>query len=330
MKIRSDQEVIEPLPLMVQQQLEEFRLQRGFDPAEWVQKKQTLLRSYCQQYSLDRILVGVSGGVDSAVVLALCASLSDSIETVPVLLPAFDFSGVTGQENSVEQATNLCQAMELTPTIINMTPIADSFISAFSNNGTRANPSDWAIGQLVPYARTTALYYLATLGADEGKRTVIGGTTNWSEGGYLGYIGKASDAMVDLQLVSDLHKSEVYEVARYFNLPAQIVSANPTGDMFDGSSDEQVFGASYDFVEWYLTYLSFSPVQQADLLSSLSEEDVEYVKNYGNNLDKLHLYNKHKYLAASPAIHLDVMPLHTYEGFWKTQQWQPQSSQKKG
>ena len=126
------------------------------------------------------------------------------------------------------------------------------------------------------------------------------------EGAYLGYVGKASDGMVDVQIISDIHKSEVYQVAHELEIPKSIIEATPSGDMYDSRTDETVFGASYDFVELYLNYLNMKDSEKEKLISSLDEKSKEQFDFYAKNLENLHKYNLHKYMAKSPAIHLDL------------------------
>jgi NAD+ synthase (glutamine-hydrolysing) len=86
----------------------------------------------------------------------------------------------------------------------------------------------WAAGQLAPYLRTPTLYYLTSLLTQEGMKAVVCGTTNRDEGAYLGFFGKASDGMVDLQLIADLHKSEVYALGKLLAVPEKILTRTPT------------------------------------------------------------------------------------------------------
>lgn len=148
---------------------------------------------------------------------------------------------------------------------------------------------------------------------------------NRDEGAYLGYVGKASDGMVDVQLISDLHKSEVYACARFLDVPDSIIGAVCTGDMFDGRVDEEVFGTSYDFVELYLWYLNLNNFHQEKFKKSLDEESLEKFNMYASNLENLHSYNAHKYLAGSPAVHLDIFESNV-KGGWQIQKqlWQEQ------
>src|SRR4029079_19460688 len=124
------------------------------------------------------------------------------------------------------------------------------------------------------------------------------GTTNRDEGAYLGFFGKASDAMVDLQPISDLHKSEVRALARLLAVPAAVIDAEPSGDVWDGRTDAQMIGATYDDVELVLRLreLEMDPAAVAELRGASAA------------VDRLHRTNAHKYAVGSPAVHLDVLP----------------------
>ena len=113
--------------------------------------------------------------------------------------------------------------------------------------------------------------------------------------------------MVDLQIISDIHKSEVYKIAELLNIPQEIINTVPSGDMYDGRSDEQVFGATYDFVELFLLLKS---IQDKKTVDSIKQKwTINAKKQFivlSKRLEKLHNYNLHKYLSGSSSIHLDI------------------------
>jgi len=158
----------------------------------------------------------------------------------------------------------------------------------------------------VPVMRTPVLYYIANLFTQNGDPAIICGTTNKDEGAYLGYVGKASDGMVDVQLISDIHKSEVYAVAEELGVPRANIEVIPTGNMFDNRTDVEVFGASYDFVELYLDFISNTADKQEKFIKSLDAVSLSIFSSMSKNLENLHKHNFHKYLAGSPAVHLDL------------------------
>jgi NAD+ synthase (glutamine-hydrolysing) len=290
--------------------LEQLQQERGFDALTYIDQKADVLNTYMGRAGLSGCVVGVSGGVDSAVVLALAhaaAQAEDSpITTIaPVLMPILKEGVTTNQPASVHKGRELCNMLGLTDHVVDLTASYGAMKEAV-DNGLDVNGEGWAAGQLVSYLRTPALYYTTSLLAQEGTSSIVLGTTNLDEGGYLGFFGKASDGMVDVQLISDLHKSEVFKVADELHVPQSITGATPNGDMYDGRSDEEVFGAPYEFVEFYQEYLNLPEGAQAKLRASWPPAAAEQFEDLQFKLEKLHSYNAHKYNAKSPAIHLDV------------------------
>jgi NAD+ synthase (glutamine-hydrolysing) len=260
---------------------------------------------YFSECGLDSAVVAVSGGIDSAVVLSLM-SLSSVKNIYPLLLPSG--VGVANQEKSISQGKELCEKIGLMPIIFDVKDVVNN-IDKTLTSVSGLSSDKWSVGQLVSYARTPIIYYMTSLISANQGRGIVVGTTNLDEGSYLGYVGKASDGMVDLQVITDLHKSEVYSVANLLNVPNSILSSTPNGDMYDSRSDEDVFGASYDFVEFYLKFLSMSQESKYLFIGSLSPvAKLQFLKSQ-ENLDDLHKYNSHKYTVGSPAVHLDIEEL---------------------
>jgi NAD+ synthetase len=287
-----------------------LRADRRFDAPRWLAAKLGLLNHYYRQYHLSAAVVAVSGGLDSALVLALVAAAarqpnSPITRIVPVLMPVFS-PGATGQTAATERGQQLCDQLDLKPVVLDLTP-AQHALKQVVDQGLDHIGGDWADGQLVAYTRTPALYYTTSVLTEAGEPAAICGTTNRDEGGYLGYIGKASDAMVDLQLIADLHKSEVRAVAGLLQVPTTILATIPTGDMFDGRPDEAVFGTSYDFVELFLLDRCSSATRRQELRADWSSATAEEFAQLAARLEKLHHYNAHKYLGSSPAVHLNVI-----------------------
>lgn len=294
-----------------------YRTKRNFNAEAWVEEKVTLINAYFTQSNLSGAVIGVSGGIDSAVALALVKRASEvegsSIKKIaPLMLPAFSFEGATGQENATNQGVELCHKLGLEPHIFTKLTTLSEMITAELERILHLDSSEWARGQLVAYTRTPVLYNTASILTDTGNPALVIGTTNLSEGGFLGYVGKASDGMVDLQIISDLYKSEVYAAAAYLEIPESIMTATPTGDMYDGREDVQVFGASYDFVELHHLWLQYG--EDPSLL-----DDETFLEGKGN-LDKMHKYNGHKYSYATPSIHLDIMKA-DITGGWNNKAW---------
>lgn len=308
-----------PISNLLLDVIEKMRNKKGFSAEKYVDEKAELLNNYMRKFNLKSCVVAVSGGIDSAVVLGIINHAykkenSPIKKVIPLLLPITKSTGVTNQESATERGVELCNKLDLKPYIVDLsninTNIRDDLESVLGIKG-----QDWAIGQLGPYSRTPILYYTTSLLCQEGFNAIICGTTNKDEGTYLGYIGKASDGMVDVQIISDIHKSEVYKVGEYLEIPSSIMEVVPSGDMYDNRVDEDVFGAPYDFVELYLNYLNYNEKEKNELLNSLDEESRKQFEFYAKNLENLHKYNLHKYMGCSPAIHLDLWDSSVKDGW---------------
>jgi NAD+ synthetase len=310
MKHYSDKQITE-LHAELQSSLKDVRHERKFNVHQYIYDKAKKLNTYMNEFGLRACVVAVSGGIDSALVYALvneARSYSGSpIEKViPVSIPAYRSNGVTNQDKAYARAKGLIDKYGKDKLL--EIDISDAYdvLKKTIDDKMEISGEAWANGQLVPYLRTPTYYYITSLLSQQGYKSIIVGTTNKDEGGYLGYFGKASDGMVDVQLISDIHKSEIYTVAKHLGVPKNIISAVPTGDMYDNRPDTEVFGSPYDFVEIYLHYLGLSRQEQKEFTGWYSDEAREQFDILKKNLDELHGYNKHKYIGASPAVHLDV------------------------
>ena len=307
-----------PLHKELASMLSTYRAVAPFNVESYVLRKCEILNNYFTKYKLKTAIVAVSGGIDSAIVLALAKRSLLGVRIIPVCLPSLGNEGVTGQELATSRGEEVINALGLKPFIINLTPITQVAEKVLAKEFP-IQPDAWSKGQLVPYLRTAMLYQIATLYTQADEKAVLLGTTNYDEGSYLGYFGKASDGLVDLQVISDLHKSEVYQVAEYLGVPESVLKVTPKGDMYDNRSDEDVFGAPYDFVELYSYYLTDKD-NFSYLLSIQPPDVVDEFDAYQESLEHMHTYNKHKYLGCSPAVHLDIKHKVLPNG-WKFSVW---------
>jgi NAD+ synthase (glutamine-hydrolysing) len=301
-----------------------LRRKRGFSAGWYIETKAVLINEYFETYGLRSAVVALSGGIDSTLVAGLMAKAAaqpGSVikELIGVCLPVFDPRAATGQDEATARGAAAAERFGFTKVSIDLTEVhamlCDKVEWPMWQKG-----EGWARGQAVAYTRTPALYYITSLLTEAGVPGVLCGTTNLDEGGYLGYFGKASDGMVDLQLISDIHKSEVYRCAEVLGAPKEVTEVTPAGDMFDGRSDVEVFGTSYDFVELFLEMRGLKIYERAEIQEAWSEETLAEYEELSARLERLHEFNGHKYLAASPAVHLDIMDSKV-RGGWKYETW---------
>lgn len=301
-----------PLHPKLLELLAQYRTTRDFQPRDYLDKKLSLLHHYFSKSRLNTAVLGVSGGIDSAVCLAMLVEAKNRglIEFVyPLALPVFTQGAATGQDSATQRGIALCQAFGIEANVLDLSRLHQEAVKAV-DQGLGMKGDLWASGQATAHCRTLILNYTTSILTAHQKRAVVIGTTNRDEGTYIGYFGKASDGAVDVQIISDIHKSEVYQLAKLFPIPASIQQVVPTGDMYDGRVDEEVFGTTYDFVELY----SHTALQPA-CLANLSTDAKQNYLIHKTNLENMHRYNAHKYSVGSPAIHLDLYPAGTPGGW---------------
>lgn len=306
--------------------LKDYRHDRKFNVIEYMDKKCIKINAYFQEYNLNTAVIAISGGIDSALVLGLIkeASLKENSpikNIVALTLPATGNSGVSDQKNSAKRAIEVGEKLGINLINIDIS-LPSNEISKEIEEHLGFKAGDWAKGQFVPYLRTSMLYYITNLLTQENKKAILIGTTNADEGQYLGYIGKASDGMVDVQPISDLHKREVYLLAKELGIPDSILNVSPKGDMYDERTDEEVFGAPYDFVEAYYAFLKLNKEEKEKILNKIKESgEFNTFEELSNNLENMHRYNKHKYMGCSPSVHLDLFEMRI-KGGWKYYVWE--------
>ena len=276
---------------------------RGFDATAYIEAKLRAINELFATLSLDSAVIGVSGGVDSAVVYTLLRAASERkgspIRHIsPLIVPIFA-PGATNQREAVDAARMLLKDQPYCPVYIDATPAYQAIIDAAPDC-----ESIWARGQMASVIRTPIFYYQAAILQAQGYKSIVVGTTNRDEGSYIGFYGKASDGMTDLQPIADIHKSEVWAVAKALGVPKSIIDATPRGDVWDGTVDEALIGAPYWFLQMYLQCKEFG----LDAVASFTESERRAWETYGAAIEELHRKNAHKYAVGLPSRFIDVLP----------------------
>lgn len=271
------------------EQLQIYREKKAFQPTQWIENKCKAFNNYLGEHGLSGAVVSVSGGIDSAVTLALLKTTmtipNSNLKRITVLNQPI-YSSNWALDRSVE----LCNTFQVDLTVIDQTDIHNLLTSKFSMEG-----NEFSKGQLRSYLRTPANYYAAQLLSQSGFPAVVVGTGNKDEDGYLAYFCKYGDGAVDIQLISDLHKSEVFIIGRELGVPNSILEAPPSADLWEGHTDEEEMGVSYDFVE-FLTgyYFTLSENEQNQFVISLSEESKTEFEEFKDRCETIHKRNSHK------------------------------------
>ena len=200
------------------------------------------LKDYATKSGVKGFVVGVSGGIDSAVTSTLCAKTG--FPTLCIEMPIHQAqSHVTrAQEHMAHLEKNYSN---VSSTRADLTPVFEEFKTEVSLEGEQATV-DMALANTRARLRMTTLYYYAGL-----LGRLVAGTGNKVEDFGVGFYTKYGDGGVDLSPIADLMKSEVYTIAKDLNVPDSIMVAKPSDGLFgDTRSDEDQIGANYDELEW--------------------------------------------------------------------------------
>lgn len=200
------------------------------------------LKNYATNSGVNGFVVGISGGIDSAVTSTLCALTG--LPTLCVELPIHQAASQVNRANKhikqlKERFNNVTEAE------VNLTSTFEDFKTVVPKAEVSAK-TDLALANTRARLRMTTLYYFAGL-----HGLLVAGTGNKVEDFGVGFYTKYGDGGVDLSPIADLVKSEVYALASHLNVPNSIQKAQPTDGLFgDSRTDEDQIGASYDELEW--------------------------------------------------------------------------------
>lgn len=265
---------VKELHPQLQDVLNEERRKKNFQPNEFCATRVAQFVLYLKKNNLKAVVVSISGGVDSSCVLGLLKKAQD----LAAEDPSHPFNPANGGK-----IIPLAQPIHSTPTIQNR---AYEAAAAFGVDVVTVDQSDVhrqlvstvesQIGELKGFSKSMFKSYqrtpVAFLVASHYGGVVVG-TGNLDEDGYLYYYCKFGDGAVDVGLIWDLHKSEVFQLAAYLGVPESILIAPPSADLAPGQTDESEIGATYNMVELVYIYLfNFDEERRVAFKSSLGAE----------------------------------------------------------
>jgi len=237
----------------------------------------TWLKDYANKANVKGFVIGISGGIDSAVTSTLCARTG--LQLLCLEMP------IHQAENQVTRATNHINWLKNNYTKVdklqvNLTPTFDSLVNALP---AVANEEDrfMSLANTRARLRMTTLYYFAAL-----DKLLVAGTGNKVEDFGVGFYTKYGDGGVDLSPIADLLKTEVYEIAKVLGINEAIIKAAPTDGLWgDDRTDEDQIGATYPELEW-----AMQMEEEGKVATDFSDRQQEVFQIY----HRFNRANKHK------------------------------------
>lgn len=200
------------------------------------------LKDYANNAGVNGFVIGISGGIDSAVTSTLCAKTGLKLLCVEMPIHQAASHVSRGQEHISQLKNRFPNVSDIQ---VDLTPVFEEFKTEVSLEGKQATV-DMALANTRARLRMTTLYYHAGL-----LGLLVAGTGNKVEDFGVGFYTKYGDGGVDLSPIADLLKSEVYKIGQFLKVPDSIMNAAPSDGLFgDARSDEDQIGANYDELEW--------------------------------------------------------------------------------
>jgi len=236
----------------------------SIDPAETVTIINDFIKTYVSNSGSQSVVLGLSGGIDSAVVAVLCSEVLGKKNTHCVFLPdnATPESDKKDQERLVEQFGLHSEVKDITELV------------GFLSGKCLIEPNKLALANVKARLRMILLFEYANI-----THSLVCGTSNKSEL-LIGYFTKYGDGGVDIMPIGDVYKTQVWEIARFLGLSREMINKPPTAGLWKGQTDEKELHLSYAELDQILYGLE-RKISFDRIVSEVGclLEDVERVRN---------------------------------------------------
>jgi NAD+ synthase len=211
------------------------KIMRKLDFKKVISEIQKWIKYYVNSAKVNGLVVGVSGGLDSAVTTTLCVKALGKENVIGLGLPC------SSNPQDLKDATTLAENLGIRFIIFDLIDIYNEFMKKSSS---LIESNKLATANLKPRLRMMSIYFI---GQSLGKFLVVG-TSNRTEIA-IGYFTKYGDGGVDLEPIGDLYKCEVREIAKILKIPEEIINKPPSAGLWEGQTDEDEIGLKYEFLD---------------------------------------------------------------------------------
>ena len=222
--------------------------------ANYIKEIEKFLFNYLKDTCCETFVLGVSGGVDSSLVAALCKEAVGKERLHCLIIP------IESSEEDIKDALTLVKDLDLRYDIIDATETFYNYVKEFKKNGYEMDKS--TLGNLKARIRMSILYAFA-----QKEKGLVVGTDNADER-YVGYYTKYGDGACDLLPIAHLVKGEVVEAAKILGVRTSLAERVPTAGLYEGQTDEKEMGVLYKDLDAYIL---------GQKVSDSAEERIEYL-----------------------------------------------------
>jgi len=187
------------------------------------------IKEYVENSGRDKIVIGLSGGIDSSLVAKLATMAIGKEKVHAIFLP-----DVSTPLEDFEHARQMAKILDISYKVIDLSPMVHSITNACGEM------DEVTLGNVKARLRMIFLYQFAN-----SKNALVCGTSNKTEI-MIGYFTKYGDGASDILPIGDLYKTQVYQLSRYVGIPEEIIKKPPTAGLWKGQTDEKELGISYE------------------------------------------------------------------------------------
>lgn len=230
------------------------------NPQDEINKIIAFLKLTLSEQKIDHLVIGVSGGIDSATSLALALKVLKPEQITAVHLPYFD--EIDPDLKEIEKAFKIKIENK------SIKKMADALIEELG-----VSKEDYIRrGNIMARCRMITLFDLA-----KKNSSLVLGTENRSEY-HLGYFTRFGDAASDIEPLEHLYKTQVYEVAKQLSIPQSIIDKKPSANLWSDQTDEDEFGFSYKEADpvLFLFYDKKNPLWTIESFNSEAKKIIEF------------------------------------------------------
>ncbi|MFW9939016.1 MAG: NAD+ synthase [Candidatus Thorarchaeota archaeon] len=248
---------------------------RQLDYANLSLKIQNWIKSYISSANANGVIIGLSGGIDSAVTASLCVRALGSKCVMTLCLPCESLL------QDIEDAILVADSLGLELEIIDLSSVYHEFLKVADKI---TEPNQLAKANLKPRLRMMTLYFV---GQSRGKY-LVAGTGNRAELA-IGYFTKYGDGGVDFEPLGGLYKCEVRKIAKVLKIPEKIINKPPSPGLWIGQTDEGEIGLKYDIIDEILYRIDYNlslegldqiSVQKVKILMKSAEHKIKLAPIY--------------------------------------------------
>jgi NAD+ synthase len=229
------------------------------------------VHKYITRANSEQAVIGVSGGIDSALCLKLTVDSLGAENVTAILMPE---KGISSEENTMHAKT-LCEFLNVKYYTISINKFLTDYMTL------PWKPNDLAQINVKARIRMTLLYNFANT-----RNAIVIGTSNKTELA-LGYGTKHGDLAADIDIIGDLYKDDVYKLSEHVGLPDEFITKKPSAELYPDQTDEDELGMSYKEIDAILRQIEKGATKDDVIEKGLNPNSI-------HKIFRLIEFNKHK------------------------------------